>query len=52
MSFEKIIQKYEHTLKQLVLAFTILARIQKCYPHVFEECTNNEELDELMGKDK
>jgi len=50
MTFDKILKDYCDTLKKYTIAFTILTRIHEFYPHIFEECSNKEEVDELLEK--
>ena len=47
---DKYLKKLLKYMSKLTLALLILVRIKKCYPHIFEECSNQEEVDKLLEK--
>lgn len=51
--FQDCLQSKEEcnkALSSMLKAIRLLARIRQCYPHVFDECVNPEELKSLADK--
>lgn len=45
---EKLMREKKEAYSQLIVMANMLARIRRAYPHVFSECIDQKEIDDLI----